>query len=238
MFVSHFSSESTAKDCKLHKIVASQGAINIDNLVKFAHLLCAPTTLGWFKCFGGSGAGRGVYGRREFFFQLRQCCFIGQNRLLLLHLTLVETLSPVLSSEQIRCQGVSTPRHLLFNWNGEMLKLEQHNHSNSLHHLCREKLDLRAEGGLLDTGTSLNVDPGFGPSTWLAHKNQNAVTTLLLRKTEKLRPSGTRRCYKSSRGPSGGRGTLQYYCCHFKWAWLLFLLCSLVTVTTVARPVG
>ena len=43
MFVPHFSSESTAKYCKLHKIVASQGAINIsqgainiDNLVKFS----------------------------------------------------------------------------------------------------------------------------------------------------------------------------------------------------------
>ena len=87
-----------------------------------------------------------------------------------------------------------------------MLKLEQHNHSNSLHHLCREKLDLRAEGGLLDTETSRSVDPCFGPSTWLADKNQNAVTTLLLRKTEKLRPSGTRRCYKSSRGVLPGAG--------------------------------
>ena len=84
MFVSHFSSESTAKDCKLHKIVASQGAINIDNLVKFAHLLCARTTLGWFKCFGGSGAGRGVYRGREFFFSSANvalsartgCCYI------------------------------------------------------------------------------------------------------------------------------------------------------------------
>ena len=43
MFVPHFSSDSTAKYCKLHKIVASQGAINIsqgainiDNLVKFS----------------------------------------------------------------------------------------------------------------------------------------------------------------------------------------------------------
>ena len=43
MFVPHFSFESTAKYCKLHKIVASQGAINIsqgainiDNLVKFS----------------------------------------------------------------------------------------------------------------------------------------------------------------------------------------------------------
>ena len=48
MFVPHFSSESTAKDCKLHKIVASQGAINIsqgainiDNLVKFYYLFPA-----------------------------------------------------------------------------------------------------------------------------------------------------------------------------------------------------
>ena len=37
--------------------------------------------------------------------------------LLLLHLSfiLAETLSPVLSSEQTRWQGVSTPRHLLVN---------------------------------------------------------------------------------------------------------------------------
>ena len=33
VFVAHLSSES--KDCKLHKIVASQGSINIDNSVKF-----------------------------------------------------------------------------------------------------------------------------------------------------------------------------------------------------------
>ena len=174
MFLPHFSPEPTAKDCKLHKIVASQGAINIDNLVKFAHLFSG---LGWFKCFGVSGAVQGVYRRREFF-SSANCCFIGQNKLLHLEISLsvAETLSPVLSSEQIRWRGVSTPRHLL-------LKPKQRNVEPTLS-------STTTQTDCIFAGGSPSREPREGwrripGRIWvlsLPHKNQNAVTTLLLRK--------------------------------------------------------
>ena len=143
---------------------------------------------------------QGVYRRREFF-SSANCCFIGQNKLLHLEisLSLAETLSPVLSSEQIRWRGVSTPRHLL------LLKPKQRNVEPTLS-------STTTQTDCIFAGGSSSREPREGwrripGRIWvlsLAHKNQNAVTTLLLRKTEKLRLSGTRRCYK--RAPSGGRG--------------------------------
>ena len=129
------------------------------------------------------------------------------------------------------CRGVSTPRCLLVKRNGETFKADQAAQITQTHLISREKFDPRVEGGLgLDTETSRSVDPG------LLLKPKRCHNIVIIEEEEgELRPSGTRRCYKSSRGPSGGRGTLQYYCCHFKCAWLLFLMCSLSTVT---RPLG
>ena len=108
MFVPHFSTESTAKGCKLHKIVASQGAINIsqgainiDNLVKFSTYSLLSDDLTVLESVEQGE----VFTEGESFSAAKMLLYRPEHPNPDSAAVASETLSPVLSSEQIFVPG-------------------------------------------------------------------------------------------------------------------------------------